>query len=137
VRRLSLLALASLFGGIALLGYGAATGQARVILIFPVFEGVVPVVGGLLIMLAMFLWFLSAARTGVSWPTDSGEAVPTSPPAPVAPAPAAKAGGVVFLGPFPIVFGSDPRIAKAMLILGIILAVILLAVFLLMYSVQP
>jgi len=136
MRRLSLLALASLVGGIALLGYGAATGQGKVVLIFPVFEGPVPFVGGLLIMLAMFLWFLSVARSGVPWPAGPSEAVTPSPPTPAA-APPAKAGGVVFLGPFPIVFGSDPKVAKAMLILGIVLAGLLLLVFLLMYSVRP
>ena len=137
MRRLSLLAIASLLGGVALLGYGAATGQAKVVLIFPVFEGPVPFVGGLLIMLAMFLWFLSTAREAVPWPAESTTGAPTPPPTPVAPTPTARAGGVVFLGPFPIVFGSDPKVARAMLILGIVLAVLLLLVFLLMYGLRP
>ncbi|QIW25023.1 DUF131 domain-containing protein [Sulfolobus sp. S-194] len=35
-------------------------------------------------------------------------------------------GGVIFIGPIPIVFGSNKKIAKTMLILGIIIFIILL-----------
>ena len=35
-------------------------------------------------------------------------------------------GGVIFIGPIPIVFGSNKKIAKTMLIVGIVIFVILL-----------
>lgn len=39
-------------------------------------------------------------------------------------------GGVVFIGPIPIVFGSDTDITRNMLYLGLVLAIILLLVYL-------
>ncbi len=39
-----------------------------------------------------------------------------------------KAGGVVIIGPVPIVFGSDKKMVKTMLILAIVLTVLVLAV---------
>ncbi|RLF14773.1 MAG: hypothetical protein DRJ97_05625 [Thermoprotei archaeon] len=41
-----------------------------------------------------------------------------------------KGGGVVLLGPIPIVFGSDASAVKALLILAIALTVIVLLLFL-------
>ena len=43
-----------------------------------------------------------------------------------------SAGGVVFIGPFPIVFGAGPN-AVWLIIIGIILAVLSVVVFLVMY----
>ena len=104
MRRLSLLALACLVGGVALLAYGAATGQGQVTLfvIFPVFTGtgVASVAGMLLLVAAMFLWFASLAGfpTGraaePSSPTSAAPPSSASPPA----SPPRKFGGVVFLG---------------------------------------
>lgn|GEM_PF-311453 len=37
-----------------------------------------------------------------------------------------SAGGVVFLGPFPIVFGSNKRIAKWMLVVALIITLLLI-----------
>ncbi|AEA12984.1 hypothetical protein TUZN_1513 [Thermoproteus uzoniensis 768-20] len=45
----------------------------------------------------------------------------------------AEAGGVVIIGPVPIVFGSSQRITKAVLILAIALTVLVLALYLLLY----
>jgi len=57
--------------------------------------------------------------------------VPPTGPSPPAQAPAAtpsrRWGGVVFLGPIPIVFGSDARMTRTMLLLGIVLFLALLA----------
>ncbi|MGC9118876.1 MAG: TIGR00304 family membrane protein [Thermoproteus sp.] len=65
----------------------------------------------------MFLaFFLEATRRGEG---DGGER--------------AEAGGVVIIGPVPIVFGSSQRIAKAVLILAIALTVLVLALYLLLY----
>lgn len=132
MRRSSLLALAAIVGGVALLGYSAATGEGQVhlVLIFPVFTGtgLLPFLGMVLIFAGIFLRFWSLAggqSTAVPEP-----AMAAAPPSPGASAPPGrKFGGVVFLGPFPIVFGSDKRIAKYMLVLGIALTVLLLAFF--------
>ncbi len=42
-----------------------------------------------------------------------------------------RAGGVIFIGPIPIVFGSDKGIAKWMIVVGVIIAVIMLLMFVL------
>lgn len=132
MRRLPLLALLTIVGGLALLAYAAATGQGQValVVIFPVFTGtgLVSFAGMLLIMLGFFLGFLSLA--GRPPPTERippGSPEPATPTAPVTPA--KRFGGVVFLGPFPIVFGSDRRISTVMLVLGVLLTILLLVFF--------
>ena len=45
----------------------------------------------------------------------------------------AEAGGVVIIGPVPIVFGSSERATKAVLILAIVLTALVLALYLLLY----
>ncbi|HKZ63603.1 MAG TPA: DUF131 domain-containing protein [Thermoplasmata archaeon] len=132
MRILPLVAVTALIGGIALLAYSAATGEGQVslFLIFPVFTGtgLVAFAGMLLITLGFFLGFLSLASRLVPASEKPSEP-PTAPPAPSSVAPAKKFGGVVFLGPVPIVFGSDRRISTAMLVLGIVLTVLLALFF--------
>jgi len=43
----------------------------------------------------------------------------------------AKGGGVVLIGPFPIVFGSDARTVKVLILLTILLMIVVLVVMLL------
>lgn len=142
MRRLTLLALAVLVGGVALLGYSVATGESQVhlVLIFPVItgSGLIAFAGILLVAVGMFLGFFSIAQSSFVTP----EAPPPSPsaPGPRAPPPAAPAkrfGGVVFLGPVPIVFGSDVRVSRAMLVLAIALTVLLLVFFFLVLNARP
>jgi len=134
VKGLGWLALAAFVGGLALLGYSVAVGESQVhlVLIFPVVTGggAAGLVGMGLIFLAMVLGFLSFARLSPG-PVPKAEAAgaPQPPPAPVTPA--TKFGGVVFLGPIPIVFGSSPTISKVMLALAVVMTVLLLAFFLL------
>jgi len=132
MRRLTVLALIALIAGLALLAYSAATGEGQVVLflIFPVFtgSGLASFAGMLLIMLGLFLGFLSVA--GFALPA-TGAAPPPGAAAPAMPAsPAKKFGGVVLLGPVPIVFGSDRRVTTAMLVLAIVLTILLVLFFL-------
>jgi len=46
------------------------------------------------------------------------DALPVSPEG--AP-PARRWGGVLFLGPIPVIFGSDPRMTRTMLLIGVVL----------------
>ena len=131
MRLLPLIAAAAFAGGVALLAYSAATGEGQValFLIFPVFTGtgLVPFAGMLLIMLGFFLGFVSLASRFM--PASEDAVMPAaSQSAPSPASPSKKFGGVVFLGPVPIVFGSDRKISTAMLVLGIALT-ILLALF--------
>ena len=125
------LALVSLVGGIALLGLAVSTGGAQVhlLLIVPVVTGTSPLafLGVLLILAAMVLGFVSLA--GRELPaTDEAPGASTA-PAGVAPTPSKSFGGVVFLGPFPLVFGSNPRMARTMLLLGVVLFVLLVVFY--------
>ena len=133
MRRLSLLALACILGGGALVAYGAALGQGQVYLVFivPVFtgSGPIPFAGIALIMLGFVLGFLSLARMPLAADGLAPPAEPvTSASTPLA-APAKRFGGVVFLGPFPVVFGSDKTMSKYMLVLAVAMTVLLLAFF--------
>lgn len=47
----------------------------------------------------------------------------------------AEGGGVVIVGPLPIVFGTSERIAKGLILLAMLLMVIVLAVFLILSGV--
>ncbi len=66
-----------------------------------------------LIVAGMLLVFLSTTREGSEAKRVEG-------------------GGVVIVGPLPIVFGTSERIAKSLVILAIVLTVFVLAVFLFM-----
>jgi uncharacterized protein (TIGR00304 family) len=89
---------------------------------------VVPVVigSGPLAFLGIVLIFVGFFLTFLFW--SSGEMLPfTEPPEFATPGSSPTAdrprrwGGVLFLGPLPLVFGSDPGMARMMLILGVIL----------------
>jgi uncharacterized protein (TIGR00304 family) len=109
------------------LAFAVARGEANVALIFivPAVIGTGPLafLGILLVFVGFFLTFLFwsagailpvAGPPEVSGPTVPGAARPR------------RWGGVFFLGPIPIVFGSDPEMTRMMLILGVILFIALL-----------
>jgi uncharacterized protein (TIGR00304 family) len=97
--------------GLALIGLGAAlitasviTGEASVavVLIFPViYGGGVLLLGGIVCIMVGFMasFFMAAGRD------DATERGATEEDA------GAKAGGVLMIGPVPIIFGSDRRMA--------------------------
>lgn len=126
--RLRVVALACLAGGAALLGYAIAQGQmgAGVFLIVPFFygTGVAAALGMLLLMAGLMLWTLSAFRGLVD---GAGTFVPPSGDA----RRSTRSGGVVLLGPIPLVWGSDHGVARWMMVAGLVLAAILLAIWLL------
>ena len=126
---------AILLTGLVALLFAVARGEASVYLIFivPAVLGTGPLafVGILLVFFGFFLTFFlwtSTAAPPASEPAD----IP-SVPAPGVTKPR-RWGGVVFLGPIPLVFGSDPQMTRMMLILGAILflALLLLTIALLL-----
>jgi uncharacterized protein (TIGR00304 family) len=126
-RLLRLAALLMIATGIVISIVSIAQGQMRValFLIFPVFyaEGILPAIGVALLfigMVALFLaFFASVANSGVrpdqnnrsfdGFGTGDGRK------------PRMKAGGVVLIGPVPIIFGSDWRMTVTAIILAILL----------------
>lgn len=135
-------ALLSLLLGLAAIAYGAAQGDVRVglFLIVPFVYGTGPwpFLGMLLLMAAGVLWFMGTARelggfTSVSSPPGYGRAERSHGPGPAyadrtdtryadEDAPRGerrvKHGGVVLLGPIPIVWGSERRILPWMVAAG-------------------
>jgi uncharacterized protein (TIGR00304 family) len=103
-------------------------GQVGLFLIFPfiVTQGWIGAVGSLLLFLAIISVFIGFWTSATQ---DSGQpSVETSSPTP-ATRTKKNYGGVVLIGPIPIVFGSDEKIAKSMLII----AVAILAAFVLIF----
>jgi len=120
--------------GLALLALALVRGEATLslVLVVPVVSatGVLGGAGILLMVLAFLLTFLL-------WPFKSARlesALPVPPPAPASseelPAGGRRWGGVVFLGPIPVVFGSDVRVTRAMLVVAVVsfLALVVLTV---------
>ncbi len=127
-----------LLTGLVALAVAVARGEASVYLIFivPAVVGTGPLafLGILLVFLGFFLTFFLWAA-GAPPPAMGPTKDPTEVPG-VTPQGTPKTrrwGGVVFLGPIPLVFGSDPQMTRWMLILGAILflALVLLTIALL------
>jgi len=128
VRVSRLLGPALLLGGAAALVWGYVRGEAslNLFLIFPVVTatGAWSALGILLLIAGFFALFLTWT-TGI----PSEETAPHGPPTvvssaePALPGQTRRWGGVVFLGPFPVVFGSDAKVTRWMLIVGVLLFV--------------
>jgi uncharacterized protein (TIGR00304 family) len=116
--------------GVVLLGLAVARGEASLflVLVFPIVEasGALGAVG-ILLLVAGFLasFFTFPIRDRREAPS---QAEPPRPDVDVRGVGSSRRwGGVVFLGPVPIVLGSDARMTRAMLFLGVALFIALLA----------
>lgn len=108
--------------GVASLALGFLSGQATLSLfvIFPVVTATGPwsILGIALMIAGAFVFFLS-------WPAPVE--LPPAVAAPSSPQPPSQSlttgarrwGGVVFLGPIPVVFGSDQKVTQWMLLVGV------------------
>lgn len=128
MRPLNLVAPVLFVAGAASLAVAFALGQATLslVLIFPVITATGPwaALGIVLIVASFVVGFYTFSRSLAAAPIDAARIGPEATVTP--PAPTRRWGGIVFLGPVPIVFGSDARVTTAMLILGLILFVGLL-----------
>jgi uncharacterized membrane protein len=138
------LAVASLGAGVALLAASALMGRAHLffVLIFPVVtgEGVVFALGAVLTMVGILAAFLFLAPLAIQGPemrpppTAPSPSVPQPPDTPPNTPPSfgmpaeggARWGGVVFIGPVPIVLGSGPGATRLMLVAAVVMALLLL-----------
>ncbi len=98
--------------------------------IFPVVTatGGWAVLGILLMVAGFFLFFITwpMGAASVSPPVEAGVSPPAAGAPPIAAqGPQRRWGGVVFVGPLPVVFGSDQKVTQWMLILGVVLFVAL------------
>ncbi|MDQ1371572.1 MAG: hypothetical protein QG582_486 [Candidatus Thermoplasmatota archaeon] len=131
-----------MIGPIALFVAGAVCVAASVLsgeadvslfLIFPVFSGS----GGLFLLGVVLIVFsfvigLMALMMGQFELAGAGTYPQQEGTAPVDKKDRTRYGGVVLIGPVPIAFGSDKAMALAMMVTGIVLAVVALALLLLL-----
>ena len=116
--------------GVVALAYALIQGEATLslFLVFPIVtaSGSWAFLGILLIVAGFAAFFF----TWPSWgeiPQESVSATAVAPPSTATAAtPTRRWGGVVFLGPVPIVFGSDAKVAQWMLLAAVALFVALL-----------
>ena len=121
VRLIRWLGPASIGAGVVTMALAVSRGEANVylVLVIPVIVGTGP-----LAFLGVFLAFAGFLLTFLLWPSrpdaEPGDrnALPVSREG--AP-PARRWGGVLFLGPIPVIFGSDPRMTRTMLLIGVVL----------------
>lgn len=113
--RLKALALAMFFSGLALFIIGVMSGDTKIYLavIIPIIQtsNVLSIVGLLLMFGAFFLWMVGAFTRPVRGGTG-------------AMAPKTKAGGVILIGPIPILFSNDKNLAIILLVLSIVVIVL-------------
>jgi uncharacterized protein (TIGR00304 family) len=143
VRLFPLISLALFGGGVALIVASVATGEGRLVLflVFPgiVTGGILGILGFLLIVLAFLVGFLQFGRIMAAAPPASHQ--PWEPPcmepppsgSPRSETPRRRFGGILLLGPVPIVFGTDRKITLAIVVLGIVLTAAALVLFLLVF----
>ena len=116
-----------LLAGLVALAVAVARNEASLALVFVVpvviASGPLAVLGILLIFVGFFLTFLSWSAGPLPPMPGPAEAPSGAPPEPTR---SRRWGGVLFLGPIPLVFGSDPQMTRMMLILGVILFLALL-----------
>ena len=130
-------ALLFLIGGCALLGYAVASGEANVAIVvfIPVIygSGAMAFLGIICIIAAIFLGFVGFTNR-FAGEEASGQEPSTSktrPPQPTEykPRKSVKGGGVVLIGPIPVIFGSDTKTAIILAVLAIVLIVIVAFLF--------
>lgn len=137
MNKLKLGALGLIVVGIAVLAVGALNGEGEfiILLFIPVYRGTGPYAlgGGLLIFLGIVVGIIYLFKTYVPAPYQGPQGTSQAPGAKQGAPPkgGSKYGGVVFLGPVPIVWGSDARTTLYTIIIGIIVVTtVLLAIFL-------
>jgi len=123
--------------GMALLAWAAFSGDADLYLVLavPVFTGSGPffALGAVLLLFGIVATFLALAmRTAERVMMEEGPERPSTGPddAPPGPFGGADFGGVIFLGPVPIVFGKGQRIGPWMMLGSIVFAILLIVFFL-------
>ena len=133
MRKLTVASIALFVAGAASIAASIISGEGQVglFLIFPfVFlQGGIGAVGILLVILGVFCLLIGISTSATDIPeSTAGE------PGSAAPKGGAKKnfGGVVLIGPFPIIFGSDAKMANIMLMIAVAIVITFVLVFLIM-----
>ncbi len=117
--------------GLVLMGYSVASGEgsASVVLFIPVFHGsgLLAFLGVLSIMAAVFLVFVGfMIQAGGPEGYEDRQAPQTTRPKAQK---TVKGGGVVLIGPIPIIFGSDAKTTAILIILAVVLIITVALLF--------
>lgn len=134
INRYLIIAVLLIICGIALVGLSIASGEgsAGVVLFIPVFygTGILAFLGVLCIMAALFLGFLGiATQMGATEEYEAPqEQRPYSGTRPRTEK-KIKGGGVVLIGPIPVIFGSDAKTAMVLVVLALILIIAVAILF--------
>lgn len=134
MNRYLLFAFILLICGVALLGYSVTSGEgnAAVIVFIPVYygSGLYSFLGVLCIMMGLFFAFFGIAAQMEDLVDYNGSSKP-QPSQPGGPRTqkSIKGGGVVLIGPIPIIFGSDAKTAMALVLMAIVLIIIVVFFF--------
>jgi uncharacterized membrane protein len=123
--------------GVAVLAIGAASGDGELIILLfiPVYRGSGPYAlgGGLLIFLGIVVGLIYMFKRYAPAPQQQTPGTSRAPGGGQGAAPAGRprTGGVIFLGPIPIVWGSDAKTSLYTIIIGIIvITAVMVSVFL-------
>lgn len=123
-------ALLLILTGAGSLLYAVISGEAHValLLIFPIIygSGIYSLMGILILILGIFLLFLSPLESldrRIVYPENSENEFVESERK-------TNFGGVIFIGPIPIVFGSDRNMAKLSLLTGLVMFVLIVIFYL-------
>jgi uncharacterized protein (TIGR00304 family) len=134
MNRYLILAIVLAICGIVLLGYSVASGEgtAGVVVFIPVFygSGLFAFLGVLCIMAGLFLGFFGIAK-GLGEAREFEDTRESQSPQPTRPRTqkSIKGGGVVLIGPIPVIFGSDAKTAIVLVVLAIILIIAVAILF--------
>lgn len=127
MKRWWLISLVMFAAAIALMVVSVASGEGQIglFLIFPFITawGPMAVAGSVLLFLAIVSFFIGFLRSGEYAQQNAGGGEPAGKTE-------KKFGGVVMIGPIPIVFGSDRKIANWMLLAGVVLFVVMVIIYL-------
>lgn len=134
MNRFLAIAILLLIGGIALLGFSVAEGEssAGLFLVFPVLigSGIWAFLGMMCIMGALLFGFMGMgarfAGFGEFDESEPGERQKQGQGQRPRTGPAVKGGGVVLIGPIPIIFGSDTRLTIVLAVLAIIMMILMM-----------
>ncbi|MEM2899984.1 MAG: DUF131 domain-containing protein [Thermoplasmata archaeon] len=126
-KKLLFVSLSLLTAGLIMLIVASIRGEISIalIVIFPVIfgSGLFAFFGMLSIIAGIFLLFINFAIGRIPFEKPEKEVIYDT-------SEHAKGGGLILIGPIPIVFGSDAKVTKTMLILAIVLTIISAFLFL-------
>ena len=128
-------AIAFLAAAAAVIAAGVAYGQLRIafLLVIPVIYGSGPatVLAAVFVFAAFIMFALAPFRELQRGGADSIHAQEYEPAkAGTQTAGRSRAGGVIFIGPIPIIFGSDRRITGYMIVASVVILVLLIIAYL-------